>query len=573
MKQDIVFGILKAGRNVFLTGSAGTGKTYLLNQYIQYLKERDIQPSIVAPTGIAASHIGGMTIHSFFGIGIQEYNDERAVDSLLQKEFLYKRLSKVKVLIIDEISMVSPDLFNTMDNVLKAFKGNIHPFGGVQVVISGDFFQLPPVSKRIKEIKFAWQTEAWKNTILKSCYLTEKFRQSDEVLIKLLDEIRSNSVSKKSLKVFDSCHKKVLSTSLTITKLYTHNIDVDRINNDELKKLSDVKKVFLSKNVGARKNIDRILKTSLVSEELNLKKGAVVIFIKNNYEKGYVNGTLGEIINFSSITGEPIIKIFSGQKIIAEKETWEFTNTKGEVKATLKQVPLRLAWALTIHKSQGMTLDAAEIDLSKTFETGQGYVALSRIKSIDGLRLMGINDIALQVDSLVTNVDQKIKKLSDLNTLKFKSFSKEEKEKMYNHFIIKNGGTVKVEEIEKNVKDLKKVKKVKIKTGNTLEATKELLVKKKTIAQIAKIRELSSKTILAHIEKISKLYPDFDFSYLNPSEEIIKKVSKAVKEIEIKKYKDDFLENGNIKLRAIFKFLREKVSYDDIKLSLLFIKK
>lgn len=151
MNQEIAFGIFKTGRNIFLTGSAGTGKTYLLNQYIQYLQERDIQPTITAPTGIAASHIGGMTIHSFFGIGIKEWIDDYFLDCLLQKEYLYRRLRAMKVLIIDEISMVSPELFVSVDKILRAFKNSDKPFGGIQIILSGDFFQLPPVSKTAKK--------------------------------------------------------------------------------------------------------------------------------------------------------------------------------------------------------------------------------------------------------------------------------------------------------------------------------------------------------------------------------------------------------------------------------------
>ncbi|MDP3043325.1 MAG: PIF1 family DEAD/DEAH box helicase [bacterium] len=442
MNQEIAFGIFKTGRNIFLTGSAGTGKTYLLNQYIQYLQERDIQPTITAPTGIAASHIGGMTIHSFFGIGIKEWIDDYFLDCLLQKEYLYRRLRAMKVLIIDEISMVSPELFVSVDKILRAFKNSDKPFGGIQIILSGDFFQLPPVSKTAKNIKFAWQTGEWQAANLKVCYLEEKFRQSDESLISILDEIRAGSVSENSMDVFRSCYKKELPNSFKAAKLYTHNEDVDRINKEELEALSGEPKIFKSLNKGSRKNIERILNSSLVIEELKLKKGALVIFIKNNYEAGYINGTLGKVISFSKTTGAPIVEIFSGEKIAAEPEDWKYENEKGELKAVIRQIPLRLAWALTVHKSQGMTLDAAEIDLSKTFEAGQGYVALSRIRSIKGLRLMGLNEVALQVDESVLKIDREMRDCSRLYALKFRSFSDEEKEKMNREFIVKSGGVI-----------------------------------------------------------------------------------------------------------------------------------
>ncbi|MDQ7046887.1 MAG: AAA family ATPase [Sulfurovum sp.] len=157
MKQKTALDILKSGKNVFITGSAGTGKTYLLNLYTQYLKERRVYPTIVAPTGIAASHLGGQTIHSFFSLGIRDSIDEGYVDFLLDKKYLKSRFSKLKLLIIDEVSMISPEIFSSMDLILRGFKGTDAPFGGVQVVISGDFFQLPPVSKVPKDKRFAWR--------------------------------------------------------------------------------------------------------------------------------------------------------------------------------------------------------------------------------------------------------------------------------------------------------------------------------------------------------------------------------------------------------------------------------
>lgn len=502
MKQENAFEILKTGRNVFLTGSAGTGKTYLLNRYIQYLK----------------------------------------------------------VLIIDEISMVSPDLFSSLDKILRAFKFSTKPFGGVQLILSGDFFQLPPISKGKKDFKFAWQITSWDEADLKICYLREKFRHSSGVLIDILDEIRSNSVSENSMEIFRSCYKKEILNNFKATKLYTHNIDVDRINYDNLNELSGELRVYEARDRGSKRNIERIFKGSLVKKELKLKKDAVVMFIKNNYEQGYINGTLGKVIGFSKMTGNPIVEIFSGRKIITEYEDWNLEDNRGDVVATVKQIPLRLAWALTIHKSQGMTLDAAEIDLSKTFEVGQGYVALSRIKSIEGLRLMGLNDIALQVDKQVLNVDKEMMKLSKLNILKFKSFSKNEKEEMYINSIMQHGGCIETKKIEKYNKKEK-----------TLEITKHLLIKKETILEITKKRNLSKNTIINHILKISKIYPKLDLMYLMPSEKILKKVLKSINAIKIKNDSDDFSEDGEIRLKPIYECLKKKIGYDDIRLALIFL--
>lgn len=190
--------------------------------------------------------------------------------------------------------------------ILRAFKNSSLPFGGVQVVLSGDFFQLPPVSRGYKEKRFAWQSPVWRELVLKTCYLSEKFRQNDDVLISILDEIRSGQVSEASHRVFQARHHKELAIEFTPTKLYTHNVDVDRINQQELDTLPSEMKRFDYESKGSKSNIEKIFKSSLVLEELSLKKDAVVLFIKNNLEQGYVNGTTGVVIGFDKHDGMPI---------------------------------------------------------------------------------------------------------------------------------------------------------------------------------------------------------------------------------------------------------------------------
>lgn len=578
MKQDIALKILKSGENVFLTGSAGTGKTYVVNAYIKYLRERGIEPAIVAPTGIAASHIGGKTIHSFFSVGIREFVDDNYVSWLTRQTYLQARMRDLKVLIVDEISMVSPGLFFSMDSILRAFKKIDKPFGGVQVIFSGDFFQLPPIVREKREIKFVWQTDLWKEMNLRICYLEEKFRQEDSVLINILEEIRSGGVSEESMEIFRSCYKRELSNKFRPTKLYTHNVDVDRMNEEELDKISGEAQIFEATAKGSKVNIEKILKSSLVVEKIGIKKGAMVIFIKNNYEKGYINGTLGKVVSFSKNGDFPVVEIFSGRKIVADQDEWILEDDGGKVKAVLKQIPLRLAWALTVHKSQGMSLDAAEIDLSKTFEIGQGYVALSRIRSIEGLRLMGLNDVALKVDEAVLAIDNEMKGNSRLNVVEFENLDKKEIEENAKKFILENGGTNEVEEIQHlkmEMEKLKKEEKVFAKTkavkGETIGKTKELLEKKKTVIQIARERGLSPITIVGHITQIKKLLPDVNIDYLKPEKKILDLVLTEAKKLKKKNDKDNFTEDGELRLKPIFENLNKKVPYDDIRLAMLFL--
>ena len=566
--QNTALNILKSGKSVFLTGSAGTGKTYILNQFISYLKSRKIIPTIVAPTGIAASHLNGQTIHAFFSLGIRDSIDEYFIESLLAKKYLQTRFSKLKVLMIDEISMVSPEIFSAIDKILQAFKENYTPFGGVQVVLSGDFFQLPPISRGYKEKRFAWQSESWKELALKTCYLEKKFRQDDNKLIAILDEIRSGNVSQNSYDVLNSRHHKTLDIGFTPTKLYTHNLDVDRINNEELAKIDSTPYNFSFKSEGSKANVEKIFKSSLVSEELILKKDAVVMFIKNNPEKGFINGTTGVVVGFEN--NLPIIKTSYGKNIKLELEEWLIENENGKILAKVLQIPLKLAWAITIHKSQGMTLDSAEIDLSKTFEVGQGYVALSRIKNIEGLRLMGLNDKALSVDSLILHIDDRIKQASHRASVEIEQFSDENLQEMFLDYIRKLGGITDTTEIKKEEENLKSEKKF---IGNdptpTHEKTKNLIEESTSIEELAIKRGMSVGTIIKHLSVLKEQNPKLDFEKFKPSESVIQLINEAVVKIKETNKEEDFSENGQVRLKPIFILLDSKVSYDEIRIALL----
>ncbi len=572
MKQSTAIDILKSGNNVFITGSAGTGKTHLLNQFISYLKERKIIPTIIAPTGIAASHIKGQTIHSYFAIGIQEYVSDMYIASLLEKKYLKIQFDKLKILIIDEVSMVSPELFSVMDSILRAFKDATKPYGGVQVVLSGDFFQLPPISKIQKEKRFAWQSSSWKDLALKTCYLQKTYRHDDDKLIKILNEIREGNISTESQNLLHSRYHKELNLSYTPTKLYTHNIDVDRINQEELQKLPSASIIFKSQNDGSKANIEKIFKSSLVSQELSLKKDAVVMFIKNHPEKGYLNGTTAKVIGFSTSDNLPIVELSNKEIIHVTREDWQRENDNGEIVAKVSQLPLKLAWAITIHKSQGMTLDAAEIDLSKTFETGQGYVALSRIRNIEGLKLMGLNETAFKVDPLILHVDSRIKTASEKAIKEIEAVSREILESIFDSYIHTLGGITDTTQIEEEKKRLasQKTSKVKV-TIPTYTKTKNLIESSPTLDALAKNREVTVGTIITHLTRLKKEDPDLDLEKYRPDAQNYEKIKSAVALIKSKNNQEDFTEDGSLRLSPIFNELNSEVSYDDIKIALLFL--
>jgi len=568
--QNTVLNILKTGNNVFITGSAGTGKTYLLNKFTFYLKSRKIMPTIVAPTGIAASHLRGQTIHSYFSLGIRSVIDDDYINSLLEKKHLQTRFSQLKILIIDEISMVSPEIFTSIDKILQAFKSNTLPFGGVQTILSGDFFQLPPISRVPSDKHFAWQSPSWKALNLKTCYLEEKFRQDDNVLINILDEIRSGSVSNNSYNILNTRFHKDLDIDFTPTKLYTHNIDVDRINIQELNKINNPSFTFKYKSEGTAKNIEKIFKSSLVLEKINLKKDAVVMFIKNNHDLGYVNGTTGTIVDFDKETKLPIVKTSDGSLIKISLEEWTMENESANVVAKVLQVPLKLAWAITIHKSQGMTLDSAEIDLSKTFEVGQGYVALSRIKNINGLRLMGLNDKALLVDPLILHIDDRIKAASKKASDEISAISAEKLQEIFEAYILSIDGLTDTDEIQKQELILKSEKKlVKRSSSPTHIQTKELIESSASVEELAKSRGMSKSTIINHLRILKEEDGELNLAKFLPDASTLSRIKEALVKIKERNTPDDFSEDGKTRLKPIYELLDGEVSYDDIRITLL----
>jgi ATP-dependent exoDNAse (exonuclease V) alpha subunit len=570
MNQTTALGILKTGKNVFLTGSAGAGKTYVLNQYIKYLKARKVPVAITASTGIASTHINGITIHAWSGIGLKKNITNSDLLNFKDKKYLKDHLENTEVLIIDEISMLHLNQLEMVNTVLKFFKNNMLPFGGIQVIFCGDFFQLPPVGEpgESSREKYAFMSKAWNEAEPLICYLTEQHRQKDNPLNDILNEIRFGNLSEKSIELLRKTARNNIDHLGQFPKLYTHNVDVDQINKIELQKLTSKSKIFQAETKGNIKLLELLKNNVRTDDKLELKIGAKVMFIKNNHEKGYINGSLGTIINFDS-DGKPIVEMLDKSKIFCEKESWSIDDEMGKSLASFEQFPLRAAWAITIHKSQGMTLDAAEVDLSNCFEKGQGYVALSRVKSIEGLKLLGFNSNALELDMLATKADKRFQELSEIAEIKFNSASADKEAK---DFIRKCGGTLDIIEIEKNLKKLNTKGSNKESKKSTYQLTKELVDKKMSLEDIAKERNFSVGTIIGHLEKIIGLYPETDISRFRPKSTTLKKVEKAC--LSIVKSGTEKLtdEKGNPNLRPIYDYLGEKVSWNDIKLAMIFAK-
>lgn len=560
MNQEKALSILKSGTNVFLTGSAGTGKTYVLNQYIQYLKARKIPVSITASTGIAATHLQGTTIHAWSGIGIKDTLTTRNLRELKEKKYLKKNIDKSRVLIIDEISMLHRKQFELVNEVLQYFRETDAAFGGIQLVLCGDFFQLPPIgnNSEVNRDKFCFMSQAWLDAKLSICYLTDQFRQSDTKLDEILNEIRSGHVSSNSIEILKSTNNEIEAEEPT--RLYTHNMDVDRINGQHMNEIKGRKKVFKAKVKGNLKLAETIKRSIMAPESLELKKEAKVMFVKNNYEKGYLNGSLGRVMTYND-DGFPVIQLHNGAHIVAEPEDWRIEDETGKLLVSYQQVPLRLAWAITVHKSQGMTLDSAVMDLSNTFEKGQGYVALSRIKGLEGLQLKGFNSTTLEVDRLALKADKRFQALSEETE---QEVLHEDLTKKAFNFIKKSGGITNVDEIVENKKQLEKGKKVTKKS--TYLITKQMIDNGHSLEDIVIERGLTIGTVSTHLIRIADLYPKTDLSRFKPDSGILKKVKEArntlLKEIG---------PGERISLKPIFDKLKGELTYDQIKMALVFI--
>lgn len=579
MNQSLALNILKSWRNVFLTGQAGAGKTYVINQYIRRLRSCDVAVAITASTGIAATHIGGVTIHSRAGIGIKDSLTDHDMELIQQKEHLHKNITKAKVLILDEISMISATTLDMVDRVVQMIRRDGRPFGGLQVVLVGDFFQLPPVisgQDSNSNKKFAFASKAWKELNLAICYLHTQHRQDEGDFTVVLNELRKWQASDQSIALLRTRMNQEI-THTNPVKLYTHNIDVDRINDEKLEELTGDEQSYIATWAWDKKLVETIKKSMLAPEVLYLKVWAQVLFVKNNPGKWYYNGTTGEVIDFQAGTWYPKVKIADGSIITAEPESRSVENAN-EIIVSVKQVPLKLARAITVHKSQGMTLDAAEIDLSKVFEPGQGYVALSRVKALDSLKLLWLNESWLNAHPLVARGDEYFWNQSEILGEDYKSRNEELFAELHRRFIELIGGKYIEQIIEKNKVMLSDYKTKKTKSQNnkiatsqkwdTLKATLALVKQWKNLEEIAKERGLTRSTILNHIFTIYILYPNIVLTQFKPEKQLLDLVTSAIQKT-IKAWHID--EHGHANLKNVYSLLNGTVSYEDIKRCMMFM--
>lgn len=381
-----------AGKNVFLTGPGGVGKSLLLREIIKRLRRSGKSVGVSASTGVAAINIGGTTIHSLLGTGLAG-NASRALDMATPERLtdVWDRIGHLDTIVVDEGSMLTGDYFNMMQEWLTLVKsvppGVYRPWGGYQLIVCADFLQLPPVIRDVAVThQYAFQSSAWQNGDLVPVYLRRVYRQSDPAFLQHLHSVRMGNVTKATLDYFNARVLAKLPEGAEPIRLFAHNAAADDVNDAALSALPGKPFSFDALLSGHPSWQDAIVKNAPCERVLTLKLGARVIFIRNNWQQKYYNGMRGVVVDVSD--GSIGVRADNGSVFRAQLETWEMHDAKGDLLASMTQFPLRLAWALTIHKSQGMTLDCVEADLSKCFDKGQVYVGLSRVRTYEGLRLL-----------------------------------------------------------------------------------------------------------------------------------------------------------------------------------------
>lgn len=420
MTQDEALALLKTGASAFLTGEPGSGKTHTSQRYVAWLRQHGIAYAMTASTGIAATQANGVTIHAWSGVGVRDHLSRRDLETIAGNGRIAKRMEKARVLVIDEISMLPARTLDLVDAICRHVRDDPAPFGGLQVLLVGDFFQLPPVVRRQRDDEaglfsqiegddgnahFAHGSQAWRDLAPEICYLAEQHRQEDKDFFGLLNAIRANNCGPDHRKLLISRRVRTDVLPEGCTRLFTHNAAVDRINEAELAKVAGKAEAFVMKTTGPQPMVDALTRGCLSPVRLELKQGAAVMFTRNDPAGRYVNGSLGVVTDFEEEDGHPVVTLRGGRKVVAEPVSWS-VEENGRSRASVTQVPLRLAWAITVHKSQGMSLDAAVIDLGRAFEYGQGYVALSRLRRLEGLHLLGLNERALQVHPQAVERDE-----------------------------------------------------------------------------------------------------------------------------------------------------------------------
>ena len=507
------FIVEKTDMSLFLTGKAGTGKTTFLREVVRYTKKKCI---VLAPTGIAAVNAGAMTIHSFFQFGLGPFVQgviEPKSDFRINKSKL-ELIRHLQLLIIDEVSMVRADLMDHIDVELRRIRRNSKPFGGVQLLMIGDLQQLPPIAhggedellRQYYKTLYFFSSSALKSMKYSCIELKNVYRQTDRHFIDILNHARNCTLTSQDISDLNARYVPGFSPKPEdgYIRLMTHNRQVDYVNETELEKLDSKPYTFVAAVTGTFPE-----ESYPTADSLTLKKGAQVMFIKNDPERRFINGTLGEVksIDKNSIA---VRLAESGTIIDVEPMEWQniryqFDEESKEISSKqigrFKQYPLKAAWAITVHKSQGLTFDKAIIDVHAAFSPGQAYVALSRCRTLDGLVLSSPVSASVfmkdnAVDTYMNYISSPVEELAFSSCYEYFEYEKK----------LEPEEVAPMKKVKVNKEKPKKEKKEELRddTGkklNTFEYSYWLYNQGNTVEQIAEKRGLNQSTIEGHLAR------------------------------------------------------------------------
>ena len=468
-EQNYAFEKFKRGENLFITGPGGTGKTRLIHDMVEYMNLHGKRFQVCAMTGCAAVLLGNCkakTLHSWSGIRLANGPPDKIIYSVIRNKFATKEWKTVKVLIVDEVSMMSRKIFDILDAIGKSIKSCPKPFGGIQVVFTGDFYQLPPVDKagELESSQFCFESDRWLSVFPLKNHIELKtmFRQTDPVYINILSQIRKGEIDKESIDILNKYVKRdfISMDGLKPTKLFSVRNKTDFVNKSQYDKIEEPEFKFNMKmdtnftiymdskkpisiedlencskltSLEIQFQIEKIMESRNISNILELKKGAIVMCTANiDMDNSICNGAQGVITDFEIGTKLPIVAFANG---IKKRIEYEFFQSVDYPTICIGQIPLCLAWALTIHKIQGASLSIADMDLGNSiFEYGQTYVALSRVRTLEGLYLSAFNPQRIRANPIVKDFYSKIPEVDQESIEKiniFQSFTLEPEPEEY----------------------------------------------------------------------------------------------------------------------------------------------